>query len=471
MRRLALLALSSLVLAGCVQAPDLQAASVDDLAAPLAGRIVAHDATGLLAVDDAFAALEVRLAPTGFRGGEPSIGVTSDGVLFTAVQGKEIARSMDHGKTWTIVTPPQTELLVAPKVSLDPWVYVDPLTDRVFNAPLYVVCTWMSYSDDKGASWKANPLAGCGIPAHDHQKLTTGAPAEGVKTEGYPSVIYYSHNSFRLEGTVVLASYDGGKTFTNERVVHQSSCHSGIAGPVVAAPDGTAYSAKPTCDGVNIAVSRDSGKSWEVTGKVEDVGAARALAHMVDTAVDASGNAYVTWTGKDGRAYITSSVDAGKTWSKAKLVSPPTVNATVYNVIAAGADGRVVVGYIGTPSDTKGWATKDAQSADEDTVWHMYLSYVDDAASDSPRVTTVQVTPDDDPVQRGCIWQSGGSNPCRNLGDFVDLVQLDGRPYLVYADGCAKCATAAESRRADVVVAIVEKGPSLVDGLLAPLVG
>ena len=472
LRPLVLASVAALLLAGCVAPGALQPAAVPDVADPqLAGRVVSHAGDALQPLDPAYAALRVRLAATGFSGGEPTVGVTSDGTLFTTAGGVEIARSTDGGKSWERVTPPATDLLARPKVSLDPWIWVDPITDRVYDSPLYVVCTWAAWSDDKGDSWKANPLAGCGTPAHDHQKLTTGLPAEGVKVTGYDSVVYYSYNSFRGEGTVVLASYDGGLTYTNERVAHADDpCHAGIAGPVIAGPDGTAYSPKPTCDGIHVAVSRDSGASWEVTGKVTDVGSADALASMTDVAVDAAHNAYAVWTGEDGHTYYTASTDKGASWSKAIRVSPPTLNATVYPVIAAGEDGRIAIGYLGSPSDAGKWETKDAESADPKAVWHAYLTFVEDADTATPRFTTVQATPDDDPVQMGCIWQSGGSNPCRNLGDFIDLVAgKDGRPYLVYSDGCKKCASADQSRRADVVVAILEEGPSLLGAPLTPL--
>jgi hypothetical protein len=40
-------------------------------------------------------------------------------------------------------------------------------------------------------------------------------------------------------------------------------------------------------------------------------------------------------------------------------------------------------------------------------------------------------------VQRGCIWNQGGSNPCRNLLDFNDItVDKFGRVLVGYADGC-----------------------------------
>jgi len=49
----------------------------------------------------------------------------------------------------------------------------------------------------------------------------------------------------------------------------------------------------------------------------------------------------------------------------------------------------------------------------------------------------VNATPGD-PVQRGCIWNGGGSNACRNLLDFNDAsVDRSGRVLLAYTDGCA----------------------------------
>lgn len=53
-----------------------------------------------------------------------------------------------------------------------------------------------------------------------------------------------------------------------------------------------------------------------------------------------------------------------------------------------------------------------------------------------------------DAVQRGCIWEGGGANVCRNMLDFMD-VQMDheGRILVGYADGCAgaECAQALSS--------------------------
>lgn len=460
----------ALLLAGCIQGTPLEGATVDTPTTLPLGQLIAHNGTAAVDLPAAWQGLEVRLASVGKPGGEPSLGVTGDGTIFVALLDGKLARSTDHGRTWDVIETGNA--VTKPKTNLDPWMWVDPFTDRVYNGPLYVVCTWLAWSDDRGETWETNPVAGCGIPAHDHQKITTGPPAEGVKTNGYPNVMYYSYNSFRQEGTWISTSLDGGKTFDVGQAVHApSECQSGVAGPVAVAPDGTAYSPKPTCKGVDVAVSTDSGKTWGKPVSINGAGGDKALASMVDAAVDAAGNAYVAWVGGDGRTYLASSTDKGATWSEPKAVSPPGVNAAVFPVVSAGSAGRVAVGYVGTTADSSKWKSRSAEDAKDDVAWHLYVSFTEDATAANATFVSYRATPEDDPVQVGCIWQSGGGNPCRNLLDFIDMVERDGRVYLVFADGCDKCDSAKESRGRDAAVLIVERGPSLRDpaALLEPL--
>ncbi len=455
------------VFAGCIEGEgDL--ATADDVESPritIPG-LVAHDANGSLLPSADWDALRLRVAPTGFNGGEPTIGVTSDGTIFAVGGGADIIRSTDHGRTWDIVADP----VKGPKRSLDPWIWVDPLTDRVYNAPLYVVCTWAAWTDDKGRTWDFNPLTGCGPPAHDHQKLTTGPPSPGVTTSGYPDVVYYSYNSFREEGTWISTSVDGGKTYTIGQAVHPSDCHSGVAGGVAVAPDGTAYSPKPSCTGVNVAVSYDSGQTWKVTGRLNQRGVIEDLATNPDIAIDAAGNAYLVYQGGDLRMYMSVSQDRGQTWSEPVVVSPPHVEATTYSVAAAGAPGRVSIGYLGTTSDPATWPEVNPSAAPDDAVWHAWMTFSETALDPNPTFVSNQVTTDSDPAQIGCIWLRGGSVDCRNMLDFIEMVQHDGHTYLVYSDGCNKCSTAADSRARAITTVIVEEGPSLLGGLLSPLI-
>ena len=469
LRGLALTIVLSLAAAGCLQAPAAETAALDGAVASTQ-RLVTFDATGILPLDEDFAGIDIRVSPIGYWAGEPTLGVASDGTIFMTAHDQQLVRSTDHGMTWELIETGNE--LMRPKTNLDPWMWLDPWTDRVFNAPLYVVCTWLTWSDDAGESWEFNPVAGCvqGIPAHDHQKLTSGPAPEGVATNAYDGIVYYSYNSFRGDGTWIQQSYDGGRTFNVGQVVHPASCHSGIAGPVAVGNDGVAYSPKPTCDGIEMAVTKDGGATWSLAS-VEDVGSADALAHMTDAAVDLGLNAYGTWTGEDGLPYITRTTDQGETWSKAIRVSPPDITVTAHNTIIAGEAGHVAVAYLGTRADASKWDEKHAQAADDEAVWHMFLSVTQDALAESPVWTTVQVTPEDDPVQIGAIWLSGGAgeNGNRNLLDFFEMVQRDGRIYIGYADGCDKCASVDKSKRADGMVALVDAGPSLLGGLLPPL--
>lgn len=471
------------VLAGCLGATQpIEPAATDALS------IVAHQGDLLRPIPAPFAGLATRIAPTGFLRGEPTLGITSGGVIFTVagagmqtpalpspgqtplpVPGPNnrvasVARSADHGRTWEQLWDPA----MMGKIDLDPWVWVDPATDRVFHAPLYVACSHIAWSDDLGDSWMSSPLGGCGTPAHDHQKLTTGPAPEGVATQGYPSVAYYSYNSFRGEGTVITTSWDGGITWLRENTVHpQDDCAAGIAGPVDVAPDGTAYSPKPTCDGVSVAVSKDGGQTWGAPVAVAGIAAPPHGVYNPHVALDTEGNAYLVSLGADGLPWMSTSRDQGATWSAPVRVTPPGLRSAAFVAIIAGAPGRVALAAIATDSDPATWPSEDPSEARDDAVWHAYLTFTDDALAAQPTFVTQRITPLDDPVQVGCIWLRGGGEPCRNLRDFIDLQQHEGRPYLVYADGCDRCTTADESRRlGETTVAIVEGGPSLLGGTL-----
>ena len=67
--------------------------------------------------------------------------------------------------------------------------------------------------------------------------------------------------------------------------------------------------------------------------------------------------------------------------------------------------------------------------------------------------TTIDATPTD-PVQRGCIWMQGGSNPCRNLLDFMgQAVDKEGRVLVGYADGCLNCSSSSTSHSKKATIA------------------
>ena len=112
--------------------------------------------------------------------------------------------------------------------------------------------------------------------------------------------------------------------------------------------------------------------------------------------------------------------------------------------MVAGDDERAAFAFLGTPT---GGAFQDAAFQGE---WHLYIA---STFNRGETWTTIDATPTD-PVQRGCIWMQGGSNPCRNLLDFMgSAIDREGRVLVGYADGCINCSGPGGSRAKKATIA------------------
>jgi len=339
------------------------------------------------------------------------------------------------------------------KVSLDPIMFVDDGhfggPNRLFSSQLNLVTSELSFTDDDGNNW--TPTQGSGQPAGvDHQTVGAGpyaSPAPLTPT-GYPHGAYYCSQD--IATAFCSRSDDGGLTFGAgvpiytftsvngvDLPVAPGSC-GGLHGHVRVSPDGTVYVPNEKCMDANgvsrpgVAVSTDNGLSWTV----RTVADGKGVSPGSDPSVAAGSNntIYFGYVNSDGHAKIAVSRDRGLSWSKSKDAGTPfgIQNAEFAEVIA-GDDNRAAFAFLGT--QTAG----DTQSSEFQGVWHLYIAFT----YNSGRTwTTVDATPTD-PVQRGCIWNQGGSNPCRNLLDFNDItVDKFGRVLVGYADGCTgSCAS------------------------------
>ena len=456
-----LLLAAVLLLAGCVQPPaaETPAALLD----PIPAGVSAFNGKGDPVAPPAGPAARFAITPLGHDGAEPTLGVTPKGNVFV-ISGTAVLRSSDKGQTWEDVTP----TLNVPR-SLDPYLHVDAATGRVFVDHLYVGCSYLTWSDDEGESWLANPAA-CGMPVNDHQTVSTGAPA-GAPTLGYDNVVYYGYNGLAYTG--VARSLNGGLTFAGGAVAIGPEDCGGLNGHIVTDPEGVVYVPAAGCDEPVVAVSRDAGVTWE-THTIDTQGAGRSTpGDDPSVATDGAGNAYLVFPGKDARMYGSVSTDKGKTWSPAFRVSPPHVTSSLMPTSVAGDPGRVAFAYYATTAPTDDWASVNSADADEETRWHLFVTYSTDALL-GPDATfvTVQVTPDENPVKIGRIWNGGGGDPDRNLLDFFDVARdAEGRVFVAYTDGCAgECTDQASSRNRATTVATLAEGPSLLAGAaLAPL--
>ncbi len=382
-------------------------------------------------------------APKGVakNAGEPSIGSNwkSGNTLFTAYTNEYVVKFDDKRKTasWKLVNDDVAD--PSNKISLDPIGFTDSRTGRTIVSQLYLACSASAYSDDDFAT-QVIPSQGCGsvVNGVDHQTFGGGKFPEGVTPLGtYPHAVYYCAQGIGLVlGQATCArSDDGGLTFGPGIPTWSTEC-SGIHGHVQVSPrDGTVYLPNTSCgDRQGVAVSSDGGMTWQVR-TIPD-----SLSNNNDpyVGVATDGTVYFSYSDGTGHVRVAVSRDKGKTWSKSVDVGVPYgVRNAEFAMAVAGDGDRAAVAFLGTKTPGSTQAASFGKNAAGDTFigaeWHMYVATTYDRGR---TWTTVDATPND-PVQRGCIWNAGGGNPCRNLLDFNGMtMDKTGRVLIGFADGC-----------------------------------
>jgi BNR repeat-like domain len=242
-----------------------------------------------------------------------------------------------------------------------------------------------------------------------------------------------------VSAALCSASRDGGLTFAPAVPIYAAASCSGLHGHVKEAADGTVYVPNKACGGTAlgrtvqaVVVSTDNGLTWSV----RPIPTSTPGTSDPSVAIGANGTVYFGYQNGDGHPHVATSRDRGQTWTNDQDVGAAfSIQNTVFPAVAAGDDNRAAFAFLGT--NTAG----DFQSSTFAGVWHLYVAHTYDGGA---TWTSVDATPND-PVQRNCIWLSGGSSPCRNLLDFMDATQDQrGRVLVAYADGCIdECITSA----------------------------
>lgn len=420
-----------------------------------------------------------NLSDVGQDGAEPSIGVTSTGCVFF-IAFEKVMRSCDYGETWEDVTGPMCAFQTN-----DPWGWVDPVTDRIFNVQMQGLETsWICWSDDDGDTWIGNPHDSGTTPINDHIKLATGPWTTSgygaigqVSQSFYDQAVYYCYN--KLAGIFCFTSFDGGASFeAGGQVIGLATTDGGLHGAITSAPDGTVY-VTPRVETPTVIVSKDNGLTWFAETMGEDSGTPYPRKNS-EVATDTQSNAYHIWTGADEGVYMSRSTDSGETWEQDSIrISPVEIISSVFPQVDAGDPGRIAITYLGSENssqigqpnlDGEPW-DGNAHYANSNVTYHLYVTYSLNALDANPVFQTHRVT--SDPVQIGSICLNsgdcrdiGGSN--RNLLDFNDLhIDRDGRVFIAFADGCTgSCAsgndwTPEDSRSRRGVMCYLSSGPSL----------
>lgn len=458
------------------------------------GRAVAHLAGG----NPVAAPLRpvTRMHRTGFQAGEPTLGVTKDGSIFyQALDGPPtVIRSTDGGRKWQDVSPMIGGRKRHP-TTLDPFLYVDPVTDRVFTYDFMFGCSEISFSDDRGESWTTTAL-NCG--EQDHQNLFAGPPVMSP-TAGYPNIVYTCSTQAGATiysfSTMCLKSLDGGFSWVptgtppfNTQQEEENDlgvsgyCHGAVGHGFVGA-DGTVYVPKGLCGQPWLAISRDEGATWKRV-QVADNGVPQTTIgvyeHEASVAADKQGNVYYHWMGNDRLPYLAVSRDGGGTWSKPMMVGPPGLVEASLPHLTVGKVGAVAIVYYGSTNspgepfpesnDCKPdpvycfqqlffLGPQDPKSY-EDTTWNGYMTVTDDALSKRPTFYTGAINDPSDPFVRGTC----GPIRCKAVYDFIDVViDKNGRPWGAYVDICiAACADKGPRNQGNEgLVGTLRKGPQL----------
>ena len=441
-------------------------------------RVFVTDSFGM-PVDEAPLEIDYIFSDVGETGKEPSIGVTSSGCMFFIAMEKPM-RSCDYGATWENTA----DITQAPFTS-DPYGWVDPVTDRIFNIHMMgLATTWIGWSDNDGESWLGNTYDSGPIPLNDHIKLGSGPWVDagygipGQLSPFYSEAVYFCYN--KLAGIFCYTSYDGGATFpTGGQIYGLATSEGGLHGAITTAPDGTVY-VTPRVATPAVILSKDNGLTWDTREMGQDASTPNPRKNS-EVATDSESNAYHIWTGADQGIYMARSTDSGDTWDSQSIrISPAEVISTTFPQTDAGDPGRIAITYLGsengsllntTDIDGNNW-NGNGHYAPNGVHYHLYVTYSLNALDENPIFHTRRVT--DDPVQVGamclnsgdCRSDQGGSN--RNLLDFNDLhIDLEGRVYIAFADGCIDaCASSpdpqpADSRTGRGSVYFMANGPSL----------
>ena len=428
------------------------------------GRAVAHYQDGKVVTDPAVTskAPDARLYQVGKNAVEPTMGVTKNGqMVYTALESNTaifVMRSADGGRTWDDASPKLPTGQAAHRLSLDPYIWVDQWTGRIFNIDLTVACSYLSFTDDLEVDWTTNPLA-CGRPVNDHQSLFGGPPVSSSPV-GYDNLVYYCWNDVATSSC--SKSLDGGLTFspTGSPAFHPADDSGeepvrdcgGLHGHGIVGDDGTVYLPKEHCTQPWLSISRDEGLTWSHVRVAKDT-AIWGPDPSVD--VDAKGNIYYVYLDEMRMPHLTVSQNGGKSWSKPVMFAAPGLTEAVHVTVDAGKPGSVAMAYYGT-DDVEGKIGKRKYPIDKVT-WDGFITMSTNVFDSNPLFYSGSVNDPKDPLTRGAC----GPRRCQDAIDFIDVViGPDGIPYAALADSCTLPCAGSKTQYAGIVGSLVF-GPKL----------
>jgi hypothetical protein len=405
----------------------------------------------------------------GDSAGEPTLGAGKPSLTQPGGPTMYIASLQTLRVTWDDCASPATALWedksfpTTSLVTLDPILFTDVGAGRLSPARTFVSqlgpkTSSLVFSDDNGESYLQSQGSGINSGV-DHQTIGGGPYRENANPPPpphplYPNAIYYASQDLAV--AQLARSDTGGATFGPAVPMYNLTQCGGLHGHIKVAPDGTVYVPNRGCGGgQGVIVSEDNG----LTFAVRVVPGSSPGDTDPSLGIDADGKIYFAFSDGDGHPKVAVSSDKGVTWSPPIDVGVPFgLQNSVFATAVGGSAGRATVMYIST--ETPGNYTAINSFAG---IWHVYAASTFDGGANW---TTVRVTPENDPVQRGSICTNGTAcGPDRNLLDFNDMeIDHEGRVLMAFADGCVGCTspTGADSRSAKATIARQSGGKRMI---------
>jgi hypothetical protein len=378
--------------------------------------------------------------------GEPSLGIDwkTGAVMYMA--GNQVTRityAKGHPRkapTTTDVTPSNS------KVNEDAILFTDHgvKPNRTWALGLLLAGSYTAFTENDGGAW--TPGVAFAPPAFpDHETLGAGPYSKYVPapSHSFPHAVYYCAQTI-VQDAYCARSDDGGQSFNSPATPLWNGTCTPIHGHVRVGPTGIVYVPNGSCTGPDnkprsgVAVSIDDGQSYKVS-IIPD-----SSAGTVDPSVmegpdgkvyfgyqAASGHPMIAVATHDskGNLHWSKSIDVGRFQDPGQTEDglPHGIQNTEFPEVITGSSGRAAFAFLGT--GTQGAFQDGAFTG----TWYLFVSYTTDGGK---TWRTVNATPND-PVQRGCVWNGGLVNACRNMLDFNDIgIDSQGHVYVAYTDGC-----------------------------------
>jgi hypothetical protein len=413
----------------------------------------------------------VVLIRPGYAGIEPSLGIDPAGRVFVnavfnngIVLETRVLRSGDQGAIWKDVTSRVGPLDVHAYTN-DPYLYVDPVTGRVFHDDLILPCQLLSSSGNGGKTWRHSVVS---CDQADHQTIFAGPPTVS-RTFTYPNVVYdcaVGGGALTPTSTATTCdrSIDGGRTFTQVRPPYLSHPGTGAgsygipglcdggSGHGFVGPDGTVYLPRGWCGQPWLAMSRDEGIHWkrvQISSRGMPLDCCGVFDHEAGAVADAAGNVYYFWVARDRLPYLAVSRDRGSHWGAPIMVGPPGLKEASLPAISIGAAGKLAMAYMGSTNSPgrpfpnelncprsepiRSLLTCPEPKRYETVTWNGYVTTTTEALTAVPTFVTSSINPPSDPLIVGTC----GPIRCGAEYDFIDVeIAPDGTPWAAFIDGC-----------------------------------